>query len=362
MRLVLEDGTTLSGKSFGHPLAKAGEVVFTTGMTGYVETLTDPSFRGQILVCTYPLLGNYGVPPLGEREGLPWPYESSRVQVSGLVVTRYSECFSHHAAERSLGDWLVAEGVPAIEGIDCRGLTRLLRERGTLRGWLLPEGESGRPEGLDMSRVLDEVSSGEPAWLRSKTPQTHGRRLKVALVDCGVKAQIARSLLSRGVDVLVLPWRSDLLAAYDEVDGYMLSNGPGDPKDAGPLITQVAELFSRQKPIFGICLGNQIMALAAGADTYKLPYGHRSQNQPVQDLFTRRAHITSQNHGYAVDPKTLPSGWDEWFVNLNDETNEGIRCLAGPFSAVQFHPEATPGPTDTTFLFDDFLRQLARAR
>ena len=288
----------------------------------------------------------------------PWPFESDRIQVSGLIVTRHSERHSHHAAAKTLGQWLSEQGIPAIEDVDTRALTRLLREKGTMRGKILPESDTARLAELpkvNMPEVVDLVSC--------KSPQKYERgNIHIALVDCGMKRNILRSLLKRDLSVTVVPWDYDLESMFDEVDGYFISNGPGDPKDAEILIGNLRKLLQRDKPVFGICLGHQLLALAAGADTYKLPYGHRSQNQPVQDLLTRRCFITSQNHGYAVDNNSLPHDWDTWFVNVNDETNEGIRCVSGPFASVQFHPEASPGPTDTAYLFDEFVRMIARSR
>jgi carbamoyl-phosphate synthase small subunit len=378
MKLILEDGTVYEGRSFGFPCDVEGEVVFNTGMMGYVETLTDPSYRGQILVCTYPLQGNYGVPRPDDSGGLSWPFESDHIQVSGLVVVRYSPQHSHHAAEQSLGSWLQREGVPAIEGIDTRALTRRLREKGTMRGRLVG-GESGGGEQFSRSLTAcptkPEGRSGVTArggntdcLVGSVTCAavtrygTGNGQFTVALVDCGAKRNILRSLLQRGLDVVVVPFDHDLPAMAGEVDGFFLSNGPGDPKNVPELIENVRSLLTLGTPVFGICLGHQILALAAGADTFKLPYGHRSQNQPVQDLFTRRCYVTSQNHGYAVVEESLPAGFEPWFVNINDQTNEGIRCLTGPFASVQFHPEASPGPVDTGFLFDEFIRLLTQTR
>jgi len=359
MKLILEDGSEWSGAGFGALNSAEGEVVFNTGMTGYIETLTDPSYRGQILVMTYPLIGNYGV-PMPDREKLLEPYESEKIQALGLVVHRYHARYSHHDARLTLGRWLEEAGVPAMEGVDTRALTRRLREHGTMRGKLvLDSNRNSRNPGdvrrVEMNRAVADVSC------RSVVSYGEGSR-KVALVDCGAKLNILRSLLKRGVSVVRVPWDYDLASIQDQVDGYVLSNGPGDPKDCEPLIRNVRALLACKKPIFGICLGHQILALAAGADTYKLPYGHRSQNQPVMDLLTRKAKVTSQNHGYAVNASTLPIGWEPWFVNLNDETNEGVRCFNGPFSSVQFHPEASPGPVDTGYLFDDFVRQLSSVR
>jgi len=356
VKLVLEDGTEMRGEAFGADAPVAGEVVFNTGMTGYVETLTDPSYKGQILVMTYPLVGNYGVPPERPSGSIDLPYESSRIQVQGLVVQRYVGEHSHHAASRSLDAWLVGDGVPAVCGIDTRTLTRRLREHGTMRGWLVPEtmslAEAQRTAtSVDMtSEVFHAVAPDEPI-------RYEGGDLRVLAVDVGIKDNIVRSLLSRGAAVVRAPWHADLAELAADADGIVIGNGPGDPKDLGSLVEQIRRLLGRfDKPIFGICLGNQILTLAAGGDTYKLPYGHRGVNQPVQDLLTRRCYITSQNHGYAVQDAALPPGWEPWFVNINDGTNEGVRSRVRPYFSVQFHPEANPGPKDTSFLFDDFLR------
>lgn len=362
-KLILEDGTELRGEVFGAQRPVAGEVVFNTGMTGYVETLTDPSYKGQILVMTYPLVGNYGVPPARPDGSIERPYESGAVQVQGLVVQHYVDQYSHHAAARSLDAWLREDAIPAIQGIDTRTLTRRLREHGTMRGWLVPDGSSleeakAASASIDMtSEVFHAVAPNEPV-------RYEGGDQRILVVDVGIKDNIVRSLLSRGATVTRAPWHGDLGWLALEADGIVIGNGPGDPKDLAPLIAQIRQLLGRfEKPIFGICLGNQILSLAAGGDTYKLPYGHRGVNQPVQDLLTRRCFITSQNHGYAVRDVSLPSDWEPWFVNINDGTNEGVRSRAYPYFSVQFHPEAHPGPTDTGFLFDDFLRLVgAKAR
>lgn len=361
MMLSLEDGTELSGSSFGADGSTAGEVVFNTGMTGYIEALTDPSYRGQILVLTYPLVGNYGVPAPRSPGSLERPYESDRIQVQGLVVQNYVEDFSHGAAERSLGDWLRAEGVPAIAGVDTRRLTRHLRSNGTMQGTLTLADANGRipnrpPAAIDMRTVFDLVAPEE-------TIRHEAGELKILVVDIGAKDNIVRSLLERNATVIRQSWNSDLIATAHECDGVMLSNGPGDPKDLTPLIEQIRELMKNyEKPIFGVCLGHQVMALAAGADTYKLKYGHRGVNQPVQDLLSRRCFVTSQNHGYAVQDESLPDEWESWFININDGTNEGLRSITRPFFSVQFHPEASPGPRDTGYLFDDFLRLVGAMR
>lgn len=356
--LALEDGTLFEGRTFGAARAIRGEVVFNTGMAGYVEALTDPSYAGQILVLTYPLVGNYGVPAPRPRSSLSGPFESDRIQVQGLVVQHYVDHYSHHAAVRSLHRWLAEEDIPAITGVDTRTLTRMLRERGSMEGWLFPASMSlddaqAHAVSVEMRReVFYRVTVGEPV--------TYGTGdLSVLLVDIGAKDNLVRSLLERGVRVVRAPWHADLVELARRCDGILIGNGPGDPKDLQPLVGQVRRLLADgTKPILGVCLGNQILALAAGGDTYKLPYGHRGVNQPVQDLLTRRCFVTSQNHGYAVRDEALPSDWEPWFVNTNDGTNEGIRSRARPFASVQFHPEARPGPTDTNFIFDDFLRQV----
>ncbi|MDR2247027.1 MAG: glutamine-hydrolyzing carbamoyl-phosphate synthase small subunit [Treponema sp.] len=369
-KLVLEDGSEFSGWSFGKAKSQAGEVVFTTGMTGYPQSLTDPSFRGQILVSAYPLAGNYGVPvqpktaePFFDEQGIPLHFESGRVQVSGFVVSEACEEPSHFASGASLSLWLEKNNIPGVYGVDTRSLTIRLREQGVMRGKILVEG--AREVTIDSGRVPHPVEEVSPAEVRVFRPD--GDRLfKIVLIDCGAKANIYRILLSRKAEVIRVPWNHDLSGL--EYDGLFLSNGPGDPKDCGKTIAAVRRAFSVGKPIFGICLGNQIMALAAGGDTCKLPYGHRGQNQPCVEVGTGgsaaspRCYITSQNHGYAVRTESLPKGWEPWFINANDGTNEGIRSVRFPFSAVQFHPEGCPGPRDTEFLIDRFLGQVKEAK
>ncbi len=356
MKLVLEDGTELTGTAFGNARPIAGEVVFNTSMAGYVETLSDPSYKGQILVLTYPLVGNYGVPgprPLASIDG---PYESDRIQVQGLVVQQYVDRYSHRSATRSLGQWLHGEGVPAVTGIDTRTLTRRLREQGTMQGWLVP-GALSVEEARRSAASIDMRDEVFRTVAPADSVRYEGGELTILLIDVGAKDNIVRSLLARGVSVLRVPWHRPLLELAAQADGVVIGNGPGDPAQLQPLVQQVRQLLSGyDRPIFGICLGHQILALAAGGSTYKLPYGHRGVNQPVQDLLTRRCYITSQNHGYAVKDDALPPDWEPWFVNTNDGTNEGLRSRLKPFFGVQFHPEASPGPQDSAFLFDDFLR------
>ncbi|MDR2376257.1 MAG: glutamine-hydrolyzing carbamoyl-phosphate synthase small subunit [Treponema sp.] len=369
-KLVLEDGSEYSGHSFGKARSQAGEVVFTTGMTGYPQALTDPSFKGQILVSTYPLIGNYGVPlkpktgePFLDGQGIPLHFESPVVQVSGFVVSEACEEPSHFASGATLSAWLDRNNVPGIYGIDTRSLTERLREHGVMRGKILVEGS--REITLDSGNIpnpVAEVSNPEiktflPGGSSESRGGPQGLR-RIALVDCGAKANIIRCLLARNVELIRLPWNHDLNGI--EYDGLFLSNGPGDPKACGRTIAALRRAFDLKKPIFGICLGNQIMALAAGGDTYKLPYGHRGQNQPCIEEGTGRCYITSQNHGFAVRGESLPQGWEPWFTNANDGTVEGIRSTRGPFSAVQFHPEGCPGPRDTEFLIDRFLDEVEK--
>ncbi len=359
MKLILGDGVEFSGASFGALAGVAGEVVFNTGMAGYVETLTDPSYRGQILVLTYPLIGNYGVPGTRPEGSLDGPFESDRIQVQGLIVQNYVDAFSHHDADRSLAAWLRTEGVPAATGVDTRTLTRHLRAAGTMKGRLIPEDSEGYDVG---TRLRETDMHSEVFRLVAPAEVTrHGEGAQsILLVDVGAKDNIVRSLVKRGISVIRAPWHHDLMPYYEEADGVLIGNGPGDPSDLDPLIAQIRQMLAGDKPVMGICLGNQILARAAGATTFKLPYGHRGVNQPVQDLITRRCFITSQNHGYAVDHDALPDDWEPWFINLNDGSNEGIRSKTRPFFGVQFHPEAHPGPEETAYLFDEFVRSVRR--
>ncbi len=347
-RLLLEDGTELTGRSFGYEKSCSGEVVFNTGMTGYPQSLTDPSYKGQILVCTYPLIGNYGIPAdRVDEHGIPLYFESDRVQVTALVVSEDCNEPSHFASVRTLGDWLRKQKVPGIAGIDTRALTERLRERGVMKGKIL----------IDQAAIPFEEIRMPVAGVSIRERKTYGNgTTRIVLIDCGAKYNIIRCLLKRGVTVIRVPWNHEL--SGEDYDGIVISNGPGDPKQCMATIGSIRRAMAKDKPIFGICLGNQLMALAASGDTYKLKYGHRSQNQPCIEKGTMRCHITSQNHGYAVCEDSLPTGWEPWFVNANDGTNEGIRCLDKPFFAVQFHPEACPGPHDTEFLFDFFLEKV----
>ena len=346
--LVLEDGTEYRGLSFGFPRSSAGEVVFNTGMVGYPESLTDPSYFGHILVFTFPLIGNYGVPEDTVLDNLSKRFESDKVNVSGLIVSDYSENYSHWNAAKSLSQWLNEHQVPALCGIDTRALTKNLRTKGTMLGKLVLNNDD-----IDFYDPYSENLAGKVSLSQPILYGSGGRR--ICVVDCGCKHNIIRSLLKRGCEVLRVPWNYDFTHA-EQFDGVIISNGPGDPQTCPPTIQNIRQMYSRDIPVFGICLGNQLMALAAGASTYKLKYGHRSQNQPVIEAGTNRCLVTSQNHGFAVDSNSLPSDWKPWFVNLNDQTNEGIKHISGRFFSVQFHPEASPGPVDADYLFDEFLK------
>ncbi|MBT3181148.1 MAG: glutamine-hydrolyzing carbamoyl-phosphate synthase small subunit [Deltaproteobacteria bacterium] len=349
--LVLEDGSVFGGFSFGASPENEilGEVVFNTGMVGYPESFTDPSYRGQILTLTYPLIGNYGVPAEFEKE-LTSNYESNQVHMRGLVVSEYSEYHHHWSAKRGLSDLLAEEGVTGIECVDTRALVTKLREKGTMAGCLT----TTTPAADIVIPPFHPVS--ETSVNEIQEYNVDGASKRVGLVDCGCKNTIIRSLTNRGVGVLRVPWDYDITTL--DVDGVLFSNGPGDPMDCMPTIDTAKKVLEKGIPAFGICLGNQILALAAGAKTYKLKFGHRSQNQPCHLVGSKRCYITSQNHGYAVDEDSLPDGWEVWFTNLNDGTNEGIRHASRSVMSVQFHPEAMPGPVDTGFLFDEFVSML----
>jgi carbamoyl-phosphate synthase small subunit len=348
-KLVLKDGTVFRGYSFGAKEPVIGEVVFNTGMVGYPESLTDPSYRGQILVLTYPLIGNYGVPEYEKEENLLKYFESDKIQVQGLLVSDYSNTYSHWNAKKSLSKWMIEHNIPGIYDIDTRELTKKLRTKGTMLGKIIYDKEKISFEDPNKRNLASEVSINKPViYMKGKK--------KIILVDCGVKNNIIRAFLKRNFTVVRVPWNYNFIK--EKANGVIISNGPGDPKKCNETIEYVKVALSKNIPILGICLGSQILALAAGADTYKLKYGHRSQNQPCVEVGTNRCYITTQNHGYAVDSDTLPEDWREWFYNSNDETNEGIKHISKPFFGTQFHPEASPGPDDTEFLFDLFIRSM----
>jgi carbamoyl-phosphate synthase small subunit len=349
--LILEDGTEFHGTSFGFEKSVSGEVVFNTAMTGYPESLTDPSYKGQILVLTYPLIGNYGVPQDTVDNQLLKFFESDRLHISGLIVSDYSVEYSHWNAEKSLGDWLKENEIPGIYGIDTRQLTKILREKGTMLGKIIFDGHDVDFYDPNKDNLVDMVS------IQKKVVYGNGK-YKILLIDCGVKYNIIRYLLKRDTTVIRVPWDYDFLG--EEYDGLFISNGPGDPKQCTTTVDNLSKAFKKDIPIMGICLGNQLMALASGADTYKLKYGHRSHNQPVILTGTNESFITSQNHGFAIDNKTLTKDWVPYFINLNDQTNEGMKHTSKPFFSTQFHPEASGGPTDTEFLFDQFIELIDR--
>lgn len=351
IKLVLENGLEFQGYSFGYPAEADGEVVFNTAMVGYPESLTDPSYSGQILCITYPIIGNYGIPADKCENGISKVFESEKIHVRALVISYYSEDFSHWNSVKSLDCWLKENKIPGIYGVDTRELTKVIREKGAMLGRIVPARRKGfEPvEDPNLENQVDIVSCKEVV------KYGEGKK-KIVLVDCGVKNNILRCLIRRNVEVTRVPWDYDFNKL--EWDGLFISNGPGNPALCEKAVKHLKTAMKGDKPIFGICMGNQLLARAAGAKTYKLKYGHRSHNQPVRLAGTDRCFITSQNHGFAVDDKTLGRDWEPLFINMNDGTNEGIRHKKKPFFSAQFHPEATSGPTDTEFLFDQFVNLL----
>lgn len=350
--LKLENGMVFKGYSFGYAGPCDGEVVFSTSMVGYPESLTDPSYSGQILCMTYPLIGNYGVPADGDDQyGISRNFESDRIHVRGLVISDYSFYYSHWKATRSLDEWLKSQKIPGIYGIDTRELTKVLREHGSMLGIIVPDGvEKDFP--IEDPNLVNQV-----ALVSCKEVIRYGSgEKKVVLVDCGVKNNILRCFIRRGVELIRVPWDYDFTGM--DYDGLFISNGPGNPALCTATVGHIRKALEGDRPIFGICMGNQLLSVAGGASTYKLKYGHRSHNQPVRMAGTNKCFVTSQNHGFAVDNSTLGPDWEPLFINMNDGTNEGIRHKTKPFFSAQFHPEATSGPTDTEFLFDEFIAKL----
>ncbi len=353
--LRLEDGTEFHGTSFGYESPVAGEVVFNTAMMGYPESLTDPSYAGQLMALTFPLVGNYGVPPFTFREdGLPRFMESEKIHARAIIVSDYSQQFCHWNGVETLAQWLQREHIPGITGIDTRQLTKVLREHGVMMGKILFDDMPDQVPEADYAGVnfVDQVSC------REVIRYNEGASKKVVLVDCGVKANILRCLIERGVEVIRVPWNYDFNDL--EFEGLFLANGPGDPDTCEVAVQNIRHFLANPsvRPCMGICMGNQLLSKAAGATIYKLKYGHRSHNQPVRKVGTNQCFITSQNHGYAVDSSTLPADWEPLFVNMNDGSNEGVRHKKNPWFSAQFHPEACSGPVDTEFMFDDFVKLL----
>ncbi len=357
--LVLEDGTVLPGRGFGAEKNVYGEVVFTTAMVGYPESMTDPSYRGQILVLTYPLIGNYGVPDgeLGEY-GLPLHFESHRIQIRALVISKLMGP-SHWSSKMSLDEWMKMEGVPGIEGIDTRALVKKIRERGVMMGALIQEEEEIEIAIEKLKKIryddmsfLDEVS---PRFMWIHPARKKERRIVV--LDCGIKYGILRELLKRNFEVLRIPCREDPVRAVEEfrAHGVLLSNGPGNPAILRDLIEKAVQLIEYGIPTMGICLGEQLLALADGAEIYKLKYGHRGINKPVKDVLSGRVFVTTQNHGYAIKKDSL-NEFRVWMVNMDDGTVEGIYHPRKPIIATQFHPEGSPGPWDSLWVFDKFKK------
>ena len=344
-KLILKNGLTFEGRSFGADKSSAGEVVFSTGMMGYPESLTDPSYKGQILVLTYPLVGNYGIP-----DKKFW--EAEEIMISGLIVSDYINTPYHFQSKKTLSDWLKEENIPALEIKDTRLLTQIIREKGTFLGKIV-NGENIDFYDPDNENLVEKVSVKD---IEIKSFSKSARN--ILLIDCGAKKNIQRAFSKRGVNVITVPWDFDLTKPnkLPKIDAVVISNGPGNPKFVGQTIENIKKLFKLNIPVLGVCLGNQLLALAAGGDTKKLKYGHRSQNQPCIMDGTNRCFITTQNHGFEVS--IIPPNFKTWFTNANDGSNEGIIHKRKPIMSVQFHPEATPGPHDTEWIFDYFLTRI----
>ncbi|MDR1408457.1 MAG: glutamine-hydrolyzing carbamoyl-phosphate synthase small subunit [Tannerella sp.] len=351
--LILDDGNIFKGYCFGYEKPVAGEVVFNTAMSGYPESLTDPSYAGQLMTLTYPLVGNYGVPPRTFREdGISEFLESEKIHADAIIISDYSHDCSHWNAVNTLSEWLKEEQVPGLYGVDTRAITKLLREKGSMKGKIVLDSP-------DEVAFYDPNAINQVARVSCREVITYGGengKKRIILVDCGVKHNIIRCLLKRDFTVVRVPWDYDFSTL--NYDGLFLSNGPGDPDTCDAVVQHIRKTLGGDRPICGICMGNQLLAKAGGASVYKLKYGHRSHNQPVRMVGTNQCFITSQNHGYAVDGNTLGKDWEPLFVNMNDDTNEGIRHKHKPYFTAQFHPEASSGPTDTEFIFDKFAEMV----
>ncbi|PVU87695.1 hypothetical protein BB561_006212 [Smittium simulii] len=355
--LQLKTGQVFTGASFGAKTASIGEAVFTTSLVGYPESMTDPSYRGQLLVFTQPLIGNYGVPSRSRDEfGLLENFESEQIQCSGIIVSDYAQKYSHWNAVESLSNWCQRSGIPAITGVDTRALVHLLRGQGSTLG-ALNVGKDPITFGSE-NKWVDPTATNLVDQVSIKSPRVYNPtgRVNIALIDCGVKNNIIRLLCQSNARVTVFPWNYDIVSVANQFDGIFISNGPGSPSHCTTTVNNIKKLFEfYTRPIFGICMGNQLLGLAAGLQVYKLPYGNRGHNQPVIDLSNNTCVITSQNHGYALDDSNVPTGWARSFVNANDGSNEGICHTSLPYWSVQFHPEACGGPLDTGYMIRDFV-------
>ncbi|MCL2801418.1 MAG: glutamine-hydrolyzing carbamoyl-phosphate synthase small subunit [Treponema sp.] len=359
-KLILEDESEYLGWAFGKSRSVTGEVVFNTGMSGLIQSITDPACKGQIFVSTWPIAGNIGVPvnkngaPFLDENEIPVIIESEKIQAAGLIISDLCEEPSHYASKISLSSWLEKGSIPGIYGIDTRALAMRLRERGTMRGKIIIGENTGN---VSINKIKQSNSDGVALKeIKTYTPAGKKKGIKIALIDCGVKANVIRCLLNRGIEVNRIP--CDIEIEISKYDGLIISSGPGDPKEYKKLIETIRKTLSGSKPVLGLGLGCNIIALAAGADTLKLPFGHRGQNQPSIEEGTSRCYITSQNQGYAIRPESLPKGWKQWFTNANDGVIEGIKKEGKPFSGVLFYPEGCPGSRDTEFIFDRFIDQV----
>ncbi|MGL6226144.1 MAG: glutamine-hydrolyzing carbamoyl-phosphate synthase small subunit [Thermoguttaceae bacterium] len=361
-RLVLEDGTVFQGESFGAPCSTSGEIVFSTGMTGYSEALSDPACKGQILTFTWPLIGNVGVPPTTVENGLRQFYESDHLTPNGVLVSEYSSTYSHWNAARSLADWLREENVPAITGIDTRAITQILREKGTMSGQILIDGSDCKGNGQAdcktatsgcSSNLIGEVSCKE---VREYNPNNQSNGKTVLVLDCGVRNSILRAVLDRGAKVVRVPYDYDFNSI--PYDGLIISNGPDDLNSVEPIVPRLKKAIEKGKPLFGMGLGCTLLAKSAGADVFRLRFGHHGQNHPVMQSQTDHTMVTLQHHGFAIDPLRLEEGWEQWYVNLNDGTCEGIRHKKLPYFGVQFHPDSGRGAKNVLNFYDLFFEKM----
>lgn len=350
-KLILEDGSIYEGFHFGSFKSSSGEVVFNTAMTGYTESITDPSYKGQILLYTYPIIGNYGIPFSTIEKSLHSLYESDKLHINGLIVSYYTETPYHWNMYKKLSDWLEENDIPALSGLDTRMLTKKFRKNGTMLGKIIINNENISFYDTNKYNLAAQVS------INKKIVYGKGR-YKIMLVDCGVKYNIIRCLIRRNCTVIRVPWDYDF--TQEKYDGLFISNGPGNPYLYLKTIMHIKIALTKNKPVFGICLGNQLMGLAIGANIYKLKYGHRGHNQPVLLNGTNKAYVTSQNHSYVIDINGISNNWKIFFKNLNDGSCEGLIHNQKPFFSVQFHPEACGGPNDTEFLFDSFINSIKK--